>query len=111
MTNIITADLVEAYSLCPRKAFLLMTGATPSPGPHGYESVVREQAEANRQAHRVRVAEAATVTSFQGTDDLASGQGALADADMAVGDLQTRCDFLIKVEEVSRSGRHSHEPV
>ena len=50
----VTSDLVEAYSLCPRKAFLLLTGAEASPGPHDYEVVVHEQAEANRRAHRVR---------------------------------------------------------
>ena len=57
MAKTITSDLVEAYSLCPRKAFLLMTGATTDPGPHDYELVIREQAEANRQAHRARLAE------------------------------------------------------
>src|SRR5262245_14483942 len=47
VTKTITSDLVEAYSLCPRKAFLLMTGATMNPGPHDYELVIREQAHAN----------------------------------------------------------------
>ena len=56
MAKTITSDLVEAYSLCPRKAFLLMAGATPDPGPHDYELFIREQAEANRQAHCVRLA-------------------------------------------------------
>jgi hypothetical protein len=31
MTKTITSDLVEAYSLCPRKAFLLMTGGHRTP--------------------------------------------------------------------------------
>ena len=52
MAVTITSDLVEAYSLCPRKAFLLMTGATTDLGPHDYELLIREQAEANRQARR-----------------------------------------------------------
>ena len=30
MTPTITTDLVEAYSLCPRKAFLLMAGDAES---------------------------------------------------------------------------------
>jgi hypothetical protein len=37
MTQTITSDLVEAYSLCPRKAFLLMAGTGANPGPHDYE--------------------------------------------------------------------------
>jgi hypothetical protein len=51
MTRTITTDLVEAYSLCPRKAFLLMAGE-PNPGAHEYVRVIDEQTAANRQAHR-----------------------------------------------------------
>jgi hypothetical protein len=47
MAVTITSDLVEAYSLCPRKAFLVMTGATTDLGPHDYELHIREQAEAS----------------------------------------------------------------
>ena len=60
----ITLHIVEGYSLCPRKAFLLMTGATPSPGPHDYEMVIREQAEANRQVHRARLEKGGEVVPF-----------------------------------------------
>ena len=66
MAKTITSDLVEAYSLCPRKAFLLMAGATPDPGPHDYELFIREQAEANRQAHCARLAKADEVVPFSG---------------------------------------------
>ena len=110
MTRTITADLVEAYSLCPRKAFLLMVGES-NPGPHNYEQVVKEQAEANRQAHRVRLEEAREVVPFDGPADLAAGKGVLADADLSASDLHARCDFLVKVADPSRVGRHGYEPV
>lgn len=88
MAVTITSDLVEAYSLCPRKAFLLMMGATPDPGPHDYELVIREQAEANGQAHRVRLAKAGEVVSFSSPADLAAGRDVLADAELATGVLR-----------------------
>ena len=65
MAVTITSDLVEAYSLCPRKAFLLMTGATTDPGPHDYELLIRGQVEANRQARRSRLAQVGEVVPFQ----------------------------------------------
>jgi len=111
MARPITADLVEAYSLCPRKAFLLMTGATASPGPHDYEVVVREQVEANRQAHRARLAEGGEVVPFGGLAKMAAGQKIVADAELTADGLHARCDFLTKVTETSRFGRFSYEPV
>jgi predicted RecB family nuclease len=111
VTKTITSDLVEAYCLCPRKAFLLMTGATTDPGPHDYELVIREQAHANRQAHRARLAEAGEVVPFAGPADLAAGRDVLADAELATGVLHARYDFLMKVDESSRLGRHGYEPV
>ena len=82
MTKTITIDLVGAHSLCPRKAFLLMTGATTSPGTHDYELVIREQAHASRQAYRARLAEADEIVPFGGPVDLAPGREVLADAEL-----------------------------
>src|SRR4051812_20405497 len=64
MAKTITSDFVEAFSLCPRKAFLLMTGASPDPGSHEYELLIREKAEVNRQAHQVQLAKADEVARF-----------------------------------------------
>ncbi|MGZ3380373.1 MAG: TM0106 family RecB-like putative nuclease [Isosphaeraceae bacterium] len=111
MAKTITSDLVEAYSLCPRKAFLLMTGATADPGPHGYELLIREQAEANRQAYRVRLAKAGEVVPFGGPAEMAAGREIVADADLTADGLHARCDFLMKVTEPSRFGKFSYEPV
>jgi predicted RecB family nuclease len=111
MTRPITADHVEAYSLCPRKAFLLMAEAAASPGPHNHELVVREQTDANRQAHRHRLEAAGQVALFGGLEDLATGRPVLSDADLAANGLQARCDFLTKADGPSRPGRHCYEPV
>ena len=111
MTQTITSDLVEAYSLCPRKAFLLMAGTEASLGPHDYERVIRDQAEVNRHAHRVRLAEAGEVVPFGGVDDLIAGREVLADAELTAGGMQARCDFLTKVNESSRLGPFSYAAV
>jgi predicted RecB family nuclease len=110
MSKTITSNLVEAYSLCPRKAFLLMAGE-PNPGPHEHVRIAEEQAEANRQAHRLRLGAATQVIPFGGQDDLAAGRTVLADAELAADGLQARCDFLAKVDEPSRLGKHGYEPV
>jgi hypothetical protein len=111
MTQTITSDLVEAYSLCPRKAFLLMAGMEANPGPHDYELVIRDQAVANRHAHRARLAEAGAAVPFGGRDDLVAGREVLADADLTADGLQAHCDFLTKVNESSQMGRFSYVAV
>ena len=111
MTKPITSDLVEAYSQCPRKAFLLMAGTGTNPGPHDYELVVRDQAAANRHAHRVCLAVASEVVPFGGLDDLAAGGKVFGDAELTADWLHARCDFLAKVNEPSRLGKHGYEPV
>ncbi len=109
MTRTITADLVEAYSLCPRKAFLLMA-REPNPGPHEYVRITDEQAAANRQVHRTSLGQAADCPPGEGAD-LNTGAKVLADADLAANGLHARCDFLTKVNESSRLGRFSYEPM
>src|SRR5438094_4277362 len=105
------SEIVEAYALWPRKAFLLMTSATTSPGPHDYEVVIREQSEANREAHRARLAEGGKVVHFGGPADMAAGREIVADVDLTADGLHARCDFLTKVTEPSRLGRFAYEPV
>src|SRR3954454_1508668 len=111
MTHKISSELIEAFSLCPRKAFLLMMGATASPRPHDYEMVIREQAEANRQAHRARLTEGGEVLPFGGPDEMAAGLEIVADAELTADGLRARCDCLMKVTDPSRFGRFSYEPV
>jgi predicted RecB family nuclease len=110
MKQMITTDLVEAYSLCPRKAFLLMAGE-PNPGPHEYVRTTDEQAAASRQARRAILEEAGELPPGGGTADLSTGPKVVADAELAIDGLHARCDFLTKVSEPSRLGRFSYEPV
>ncbi len=72
MTGIITVGLVEAYSLCPRKAFLLMAGE-PNPGPHEFVRMIDEQTAANRQVHRASLENAGELPPGGGVADLRTG--------------------------------------
>ena len=110
MTRTVTAELVEAYSLCPRKAFLLMAGE-PNPGPHEYVRMIDEQTAANRQAYRASLERAGELPPGGGAADLGTGSKVLADTELAADGLHARCDFLTKVNEASRLGRFSYEPV
>jgi len=109
MKQIITTDLVESYSLCPRKAFLLMAGVT-NLGPHEYMRIIDEQAVANRQAYRTSLGQAGGFPSGGG-NDLNTGPNVLADAELTTDGVQVRCDFLMKVNELSRLGMFCYEPV
>src|SRR5260370_27683896 len=106
----ITLDIVEAYSFCPRKAFLLQRGE-PVGVPHEYARIIEEQEAANRQAHRARLAEGGEVVPFGGPAEMAAGREIVADADLTADGLHARCDLLTKVTERSRFGRFSYEPV
>src|SRR4051812_9378328 len=73
MRRNVTLDVVEAYSLCPRKAFLLTTGAV-QPKPHDYELLLREQAEANRHAYHDHLAKTSDLAPFGEPADLTAGR-------------------------------------
>jgi predicted RecB family nuclease len=110
MKQTITTDLVEAYSLCPRKAFLLMAGE-PNLGPHEYMRITDEQAVASRQARRAMLEEAGELPPGRGAADLSTGPKIVADAELVIDGLHARCDFLTRVSEPSRLGRYGYEPV
>jgi predicted RecB family nuclease len=109
MTRTITTNIVEAYSLCPRKAFLLLAGE-PNPGPHEYVRMIDEQAATNRQAYQASLAKAGELPSV-GSADLNTGAKVVADVKLAANELHVCCEFLTKVNEHSRLGRFSYEPV
>jgi predicted RecB family nuclease len=109
MKQVITSELVEAYSLCPRKAFLLMAEVA-NPGPHEYVRITDERAAANRQAHRAKLGLAEELPAG-GVAELSTGPNVLANAGLAIDGLHARCDFLMKVNEPSLLGRFGYEPV
>jgi len=110
MTRTITTDLVEAYSLCPRKTFLLMAGE-PNPGPHEYVRMIDKQVAANRQAYRASLVKIGDLPRDGVVADINTGSAVAADTELATDGFYARCDFLTKVKKASRLGRYSYEPV
>jgi predicted RecB family nuclease len=108
MTQPITSDLVEAYSQCPRKAYL-MTAGIAKPEAHEYVRIIDEQAASNRQAHRIRL-EQTEEFAPDGCADLKSGEKVIADAELASEEFHAHYDFLRKIRDSSRLGRFSYEP-
>jgi len=107
MNRNISLDVVEAYSLCPRKAYLLMQGQDGV--SHEYEMMVKEQEEANREAYRKGVAENATGTCA--FPELAAGRKVLVGATVQIDGLEAPYDALKRVKEASGLGRFSYEPL
>jgi predicted RecB family nuclease len=110
MARNITADLVEAYSHCPRKAFLLMA-EEPNPGPHEYVRIIDDQTAANRQVHRACLEKSGAILSFGRSADLNIGSKVVADMELTPDGLHAHCEYLTKVNESSRLGKFSYEPV
>jgi len=109
MNQTITAELGEHYSLCPRKAFLIMSGVANA-GTQEYVWIIDEQAAANRQVHRASFGQA-LASAPGGVADLSTGPQVIADAELTTDGLHACCHFLTKVQESSRLGRFCYEPV
>ncbi len=108
MKNFVAAEAVSAYSLCPRKAFLLLDREDRAE-PHEYVRIIEEQAHGNRAAHfNVLKHEHRGVDSFAGT--LESNSDFLIEVTLKAGDLAASCDVLTKVFSPSSLGSHSYEP-
>src|SRR5690349_14506705 len=91
----ITSDIAEAFSLCPRKAFLLLRGERAG-APHEYVRIVEEQEAANRQAYRASMAGAADATGAHRLSDLMAGHDVILDVAVVADDLEARCDALTR---------------
>jgi predicted RecB family nuclease len=87
-----------------------MAGA-PTLEPHEYVQIIDGQTTANRQVHRPSLERAGQLLPDGAAANLITGPKVVADAQLAPDGLQTRCDFLTKVNRSSLLGRFSYEPV
>jgi predicted RecB family nuclease len=110
MNGAIASEVVEAYSHCPRKAFLLMSGQDQAV-PTDYIRMTEEQAAANRKAYRGRLMEAGHTAGPSGPTDLTTGREVLVDAVLSADGLEARCDALTRVGRPLGPGGAVYEPV
>jgi hypothetical protein len=106
----ITLHIVEAYSLCPRKAFLLQRGE-PLGEPHEYVRIIEEQEAANRRAYRASLAGAANAIDARGPANLMAGHHVILDAVVVADDLEARCDALKRGKATADQKGYDYEPV
>jgi predicted RecB family nuclease len=102
--------MVEAYSLCPRKAFLLLRGEQAGI-PHEYVRKIEEQEAVNRQAYGAGMAGATDATSTRGLADLDAGHDVILDAAVVADGLEARCDALKRCKRTAGEQGYSYEPV
>lgn len=95
---LITPQLVTAYSLCPRKAYLLMRG-DPAPPPHEYVDVLdRDSAKTKTQF----------LASCQARP--VSQEGIVFDARFLAGELEATVDVMIPRQSLTPKPWQYYEP-
>ena len=108
MKKIITSEIVVAYSLCPRKAFLLLEGKEKGK-PHEYVEILEEQRKQNRNDYLDTLCEKDMAVAFT-EENMKNRSDVLIKAIIKYDDLQAHCDALTKIETSSSLGRFSYEP-
>jgi predicted RecB family nuclease len=109
MTKAITAEVVIAYSQCPRKAFLLLRSEGQGVS-HEYVRLLEEQARRNRIKYLNLIQQEHPGVSAGEAADLSRGEEMLIEVPLKFHDLEVDCDVLTKVRRSSSLGSHSYEP-
>lgn len=108
----ITSEIVEGYSLCPRKAFLLLWDRVER-DPHEYASVIEEQEAENRKTYRNRLFETTGAVVTCGPLNPSDDREIVVDVVLSADGLEARCDAVRWARRTSAQGKRksSYEPV
>ena len=109
MEPTITADIVVAYSQCPRKAYLLLF--SPDKGePHEYVQILEQQRCTNQERYIDRLQQTHADVQPYSVENLRKGSKVLINAHLQVDGLAADCGVLTRVEGTSTFGKYSYEP-
>src|SRR5215813_3626575 len=109
MEPAITADIVVAYSQCPRKAYLLLF--SPDKGvPHEYAQILEQQRQANQERYLNCLQQTYADVQPYTVENLRKGSKVLINARLQVDGFAANCGVLTRVEGTSTFGKHSYEP-
>ena len=100
MNVVITSEVVQAYSLCPRKAYLLMYGKERGM-PHEYEQILRRHQFANQAKNLELLKQKHTDVYPYSVSNLEKGYEFLIDVTLAADNLQAYCSILARVNNLS----------
>src|SRR5262245_2847045 len=109
MEPTITADIVVAYSQCPRKAYLLLF--SPDKGePHEYVQILEQQRCENQERYLNHLQQIHADVQPYSVENLHKGSKVLINAHLQVNGFAADCGVLIRLEGTSTFGKHSYEP-
>jgi predicted ATPase len=109
MEPTITADIVVAYSQCPRKAYLLLF--SPDKGePHEYIQILEQQRQANQERYIDHLKHTHADVQPYSLENLRQGSKVLINARLQADGLAADCGVLTRVEGKSTFGKYSYEP-
>src|SRR6266852_258614 len=108
----ITSNIVQAHSLCPRKAFLLLYPDTSqsTDTSHAYVQILEQRAKVNQTRHVAAIRERSGNPCPSDANLLSTGPDFLVNVSIRSSDLEAHCDVLTKVKTSSSLGRYSYEP-
>ena len=100
MNVVITSEVLQAYSLCPRKAYLLMYGQERGT-LHEYEQILIRNQLAN-QARNLELLKQKHIDVYPySLSNLEKGRGFLIDANLTADNFQAYCPILTRVNKLS----------
>src|SRR5262249_24785348 len=109
MEPVITADIVIAYSQCPRKAYLLWF--SPEKGePHEYVQILEQQRCANQGRYIDHLQQTHADVQPYSVENLRKGSKVLIKAHLQVDGFAADCGVLTRVDVPSTFGKYSYEP-
>lgn len=100
MNVVITSEVLQAYSLCPRKAYLLVYGKERGI-PHEYEQILRKYQLANQSKNLEIFKQKHTDVYPYSVSNLKEGYEFLIDATLTADNLQAYCSILARVNKLS----------
>src|SRR6266568_1537576 len=109
MEPAITADIVVAYSQCPRKAYLLLF--SPDKGePHEYVQILEQQRCENQERYLNHLQQTHADVQPYAVEHLRKGSKVLINARLQVDGFAAECGVLTRVEGTSTFGQYRYEP-
>jgi len=106
----ITSELIVAYSLCPRKAFLLLEDKEKGRSPE-YVEILEQQKDENRGKYfKILKQKHDDVKPFN-LENLKSKSETFTDVTLTVDGLEAYCDALVKGKSNSPSRKWHYEPI
>lgn len=111
MTQNITSSIVQAYSLCPRKAHLLLHADSTPNEPHEYVQVLEQRAKLLRVKWNSTNEQKFRSFRAYEANGLFNGADQLVTATLEARDLVAHCDGLTKARTASGLTRHTYEPM